>query len=244
MVASFKGGQGPKAGSIGYQEGQAPTLTSANSGTNTVPDVVYPTIARTLTAEHDASPCIDRGQNTLCYALKGNAIDRNTAQNGKSWSDGASFTLDATDRHGVCYAPNGNHCGNYAAVVYECRGNGDGVHAPTLTGDHGNRVTDYTALCVSNGQLHQMSMAEQSNTLDCMHDQQAVLMQGEHPRKYIVRRLTPLECSRLQGFPDWWEDGVEGSDSARYKMWGNGIALPCAADVLRRIAKATKEEST
>ena len=41
----------------------------------------------------------------------------------------------------------------------------------------------------------------------------------------------------MQGFPDWWEDGVAGSDSARYKMWGNGIALPCAADVLRRIAK-------
>ena len=158
----------------------------------------------------------------------------------------------------MCYAPNGNHCGNYeeadvsatlqtryhygsggdaAAVVYDCRGNGDGQHVPTLTGDHGNRVTDYTALCVGNGQLHQMSMAEQSNTLDCMHDQQAVLMQGNHPRKYIVRRLTPLECCRLQGFPDWWEDGVEGSDSARYKMWGNGIALPCAVDVLRRIAE-------
>ena len=56
-------------------------------------------------------------------------------------------------------------------------------------------------------------------------------------RRYIVRRLTPLECCRLQGFPDWWEDGANGSDSARYKMWGNGIALPCAADVMRRIAK-------
>jgi site-specific DNA-cytosine methylase len=200
----------------------------------------------------------------VCYSLKGNAIDRNTAQNGRPWSDGASYTLDATDRHGVCYAPNGNHCGNYeeaavsatlqtryhygsggdaAAVVYDCRGNGDGLHTPTLTGDHQRRVSDYTALCVGNGQLHQMSMAEQSNTLDCMHDQQAVLMQGEHPRKYIVRRLTPLECCRLQGFPDWWEDGVEGSDSARYKMWGNGIALPCAVDVLRRIAKELQKDT-
>ena len=60
-------------------------------------------------------------------------------------------------------------------------------------------------------------------------------------RKYIVRRLTPLECCRLQGFPDWWTDGVEGSDSARYKMWGNGIALPCAADVLRRISREVEE---
>ena len=73
-----------------------------------------------------------------------------------------------------------------------------------------------------------------------MHDQQMVLIAEN--RRYIVRRLTPLECCRLQGFPDWWEDGAEGSDSARYKMWGNGIALPCAVDVLRRIAKAMKEE--
>lgn len=55
-------------------------------------------------------------------------------------------------------------------------------------------------------------------------------------RRYIVRRMTPLECCRLQGFPDWWEDGANGSDSARYKMWGNGIALPCASDVMRRIS--------
>lgn len=102
-------------------------------------------------------------------------------------------------------------------------------------------------------------------------------------RKWIVRRLTPLECNRLQGFPDGWGDVVEitelsddehdfwlsvrnnhaaingkkqgnytkdqmirwlndlHTDSAEYKMWGNGIALPCARDVMRRIAKALKE---
>lgn len=55
-------------------------------------------------------------------------------------------------------------------------------------------------------------------------------------RKYIVRRLTPTECARLQGFPDWWCEGLGGSDSAIYKAYGNGLALPCAYDVLRRIA--------
>ena len=59
----------------------------------------------------------------------------------------------------------------------------------------------------------------------------------ESERKYVLRRLTPTECARLQGFPDWWVDGAEGSDSAIYKMWGNGIALPCAADVIGRLAK-------
>lgn len=61
-------------------------------------------------------------------------------------------------------------------------------------------------------------------------------------RKYIVRRLTPLETLRLQGLPDWWVDGANGSDSAIYKMAGNGIAIPCAEDVLGRIADALREE--
>ena len=80
-------------------------------------------------------------------------------------------------------------------------------------------------------------MGDKAGALNCMHDQQAVIHSAKPPRRYIVRRLTPLECCRLQGFPDWWEDGANGRDSARYKMWGNGIALPCAADVMRRIAK-------
>lgn len=112
---------------------------------------------------------------------------------------------------------------------------------PTLTGDHENRVTDYTALAVGNGQLHQISMAEQSNTLDCMHDKQAVLLNGKPTRKYIVRRLTPLECCRLQGFPDDYLDGVEGSDSAKYKLWGNGMALPNMLHVMRGIVRMEEQ---
>lgn len=132
------------------------------------------------------------------------------------------------------------------------------------------------AYCAGNGQLHQMSMGDVTNTLDCMHDQQIVVCNrtpslpvvvnssgGGYPvrltqvttreqeqetersanmsatgeRKYVLRRLTPLECLRLQGLPDWWCDGANGSDSAIYKMCGNGLAIPCAYDVLHRIAK-------
>ena len=92
--------------------------------------------------------------------------------------------------------------------------------------------------CAGNGQLHQMSMLAVTNTLDCMHDQQILVGGGItdlDDRKYVLRRLTPLECCRLQGFPDWWVDGVEGSDSAIYKMWGNGVALPCVCFVLAGI---------
>ena len=74
------------------------------------------------------------------------------------------------------------------------------------------------------------------------------IVQEEHmeqeQRKYVLRRLTPTECARLQGFPDWWCDGADGSDSAQYKLWGNGIALPCAYDVLGRIARAYETERT
>ena len=149
--------------------------------------------------------------------------------------NGAYTTLNAGNAHG-------GHEGGFSLnfvnpVVYDCRGNGDGCTVPNLTGDHQNRVTDYTAICVGNGQLHQTELGDKTGAINCMHDQQAVVHSANPPRRYIVRRLTPLECCRLQGFPDWWEDGANGSDSARYKMWGNGIALPCAADVMRRIAK-------
>ena len=121
--------------------------------------------------------------------------------------------------------------------------NGDGEKVPTLTGDHGRRVTYYTAVCVGNGQLHQMSMAEQRNTLDCMHDQQAVLMQGNTNSKYIVRRLTPLECERLQGFPDGWTNIPSASDSARYKALGNSVAIPCVEFVMRGVSMALNIEN-
>ena len=52
----------------------------------------------------------------------------------------------------------------------------------------------------------------------------------------LIRRLTPLECERLQGFPDGWTDIPSASDSARYKALGNSVAIPCVDFVLRGIA--------
>lgn len=69
-------------------------------------------------------------------------------------------------------------------------------------------------------------------------EREFVAIENEKPqRKYIVRRLTPTECLRLQGLPDWWCDGANGSDSAIYKMAGNGLAIPCAEDVIGRCAE-------
>lgn len=55
-------------------------------------------------------------------------------------------------------------------------------------------------------------------------------------RRNLIRRLTPLECERLQGFPDGWTDIPDASDSARYKALGNSVAIPCVEFVLRGIS--------
>lgn len=99
------------------------------------------------------------------------------------------------------------------------------------------------AYCAGNGQLHQIPMTPVCNCLDCMHDQQMIVIKEKTmDKKYVLRRLTPTECARLQGFPDWWCDGANGSDSAQYKLWGNGIALPCAVMILGNIAEDAKNE--
>ena len=72
--------------------------------------------------------------------------------------------------------------------------------------------------------------------------------------RYIVRRLTPLECERLQGFPDGWTDigewtdskgklHKESSDSARYKALGNSIALPSWFYVLSKLSEFCEEKT-
>ena len=54
----------------------------------------------------------------------------------------------------------------------------------------------------------------------------------------LIRRLTPLECERLQGFPDGWTDIPGASDSARYKALGNSVEIPCVEFIMSRIAAA------
>jgi len=130
------------------------------------------------------------------------------------------------------------------------------------------------ALCIGNGQANQSLMTEQAGTLNTMHDAQAILSisstnsnptysenvsspiinragtgGGNSPMvasSSVVRRLTPKECERLQGFPDDWTnigDWIDSkgkkrkcSDSARYKSIGNSIACPFWFWLLRRIS--------
>ena len=68
-----------------------------------------------------------------------------------------------------------------------------------------------------------------------------LICQPDTEQRQLVRRLTPLECERLQGFPDGWTDIPGASDSARYKALGNSVAIPCVTFVLRGIAAVLRE---
>lgn len=126
--------------------------------------------------------------------------------------------------------------------VYDARGNGEGGIVPTITGDHENRITDYTAICVG-----RQSDMQYPNLAECGGGQRMPDKDNFNAVVdcNIVRRLTPTECERLQGFPDGWTDigdwtDSKGkvrkqSDSNRYKALGNSIALPFWAWMLNRM---------
>lgn len=201
------------------------TGENSNSMKSRTPDSCFRkrNVARTLDT-FSGSPECNQGGNVVVYS-----VDCRSMRLGEE----ISGTLQAKE--------NGGYSLNYQnPVVYDARGNGDGKIVPTITGDHENRVTDYTAVCYEEV-FPQVTGCLCANThpggvtgQDAFNDMLPVTP-GKPPRKYLVRRLTPLECCRLQGFPDWWEAGVEGSDSARCKMWGNGMALPCVLYVMEGI---------
>lgn len=156
-------------------------------------------------------------------------------------------------------------------VICEC-----GEQVPALQarmGTGGNQVP--LTYGIGNGQACEASiMAEEiAQTLNTMHDAQAIMCPDvahallakancayrEDAETYpvqnmVVRRLTPMECERLQGFPDHWTDIGEwtdekgkkhkNADSPRYKALGNSIALPFWDWMLRRMARYLPEDAT
>ena len=138
---------------------------------------------------------------------------------------------------------NSNATGRNAPLVFDARGNGDGKIVPTITGDHENRTTDYTALLLSMKGYGDYAISSTARTCRAAHDINTGDLVISFP---VVRRLTPVECERLQGYPDNWTDigdyiDTNGktrktSDSARYKALGNSIALPCWDFILRGIS--------
>ena len=227
--------QGGGKSSCNVFNGLAPTLACTHGGE---PVVAFAQNQRDEVRDlGEKSACLsaEPGMKQQTYVLQGNMIGRNdkNCSQGSGVNEDVSFTLDATDRHAVAYG------------------------------------IDRAAF--NQGQNAKFGFAVETDV------QPTIVAKGpgavaQDEAGYTVRRLTPTECARLQGFPDWWCDdlGTEKptdeemyfwhkvfktysevtgckmksdkqikkwladpySDSAEYKMWGNGVALPCVWFVL------------
>lgn len=109
----------------------------------------------------------------------------------------------------------------FQPVVYDARGNGDGKIVPTITGDHENRITDYTAIAIERKTFNEQSFShyKESDKCSTLKAKSGNIGNGsecliaEKAIRWIVRRLTPVECERLQGFPDNYTNIGDWTDS-------------------------------
>ena len=233
--------------------------------------------------EADTSRCLDRSVgNPSCnqggmavVAVQGSMIgrsDKNGPQ-GSGVNEDVSFTLDATDRHAVAYGID--------RATYNMGKNAKfGI---TVEKEIEPTMVSKGPGAVGQPIYHSSKSSFHTNFTDDEVTETLVATDFKDPPTvskepdYIVRRLTPTECARLQGFPDWWcsglgtdeptEEEIEfwtvvfethrkvmgttskpksrnqiikwlkdpHSDSAEYKMWGNGVALPNVCFVLSGI---------
>lgn len=146
--------------------------------------------------------------------------------------------------------------------IFDARGNDDGRTCPTITGDHENRITDYTAIVIERKTFNEQSFSSYKESGKCstLEAKAGNIGNGsecliaEKAIRWIVRRLTPVECERLQGYPDDytnigdWTDSKgkkhKYADSPRYKALGNSIALPQWFWLVQKMRPYLKEKPT
>nr|DAE04864.1 MAG TPA: Cytosine specific methyltransferase [Siphoviridae sp. ctPxx43]DAE10241.1 MAG TPA: Cytosine specific methyltransferase [Siphoviridae sp. ct0yh16] len=232
--------------------------------------------------EAETSRCLDaNGGNPSCnqggmavVAVQGSMIGRaeKNGPQGSGIGEDVSFTLNTADRHAVAFSQE-------AYDKYVENDTGSSLRASGGMYGGGSETLVYST---SKNSYHTEAEENLANTLVAT-DYKDPPTVAEEPQ-YIIRRLTPTECARLQGFPDWWCDdlGTENpteediaywsevfenhrkimgtstkpktekqiikwlrdphSDSAEYKMWGNGVALPNVVFVLSGIVYYTQNE--
>ncbi|EAE1992872.1 DNA (cytosine-5-)-methyltransferase [Listeria monocytogenes] len=218
------------------------------------------------------------------YGLQGSMIGRadENGPQGAGVNEELSFTINTVDKHAVVYAIDREsfNCGqNYARNLGITE---DGINS-TLNAQGPSAVATPT-YSSSKASFFTNANEELANTLVATDYKDPPLVNVNGCVDYTVRRLTPTECARLQGFPDWWcsDLGIENptmkdlqiwydifetyrkatgsyskpktlkqitkwlknphSDSAEYKMWGNGVALPNVCFVLSGIVWYTQLE--
>jgi len=242
FVAGFSAGAGAGAGSIGYNESVAPTLKGSPGG-NCMPSVLClndqggsvmecsENVSGTLRAqEHGHQPLVyeNHGIDSR-YTGPHKVVPTMSARYG---TGGNNIPLVEQNAGAICIA------GNIVDRQPENGGNGLGCQedlAYTLTA--ADRHAVYSRQRVDDFRRNDVVSTQSAHQ---HKDATDLICQQAESYAYLIRRLTPLECERLQGFPDGWTDIPGASDSARYKALGNSVAIPCVEFIMSRIAAAMR----
>ena len=220
FIASFSAGAGATAGTIGYAEEVAPTLKGSPSG-NCMPSVMClhdqggqrMDVCENMTGTLRAS---EKGHQPLVYENHG--VDARIRESGE-------VSPTVTARYGtgggntpLVQEPNEVYCivGNIIDRQPENGGNGCGYQTDLA----------YTLTAADHHAIAQPYQDER--------------MRG---KVQLIRRLTPLECERLQAFPDDWTNIPGASDSARYRALGNSVAIPCVEFIMKSLREVTELEA-
>ena len=216
------------SGTLRAQEHGHQPLVYENHGIDsryTGPHKVAPTMSARYGTGGNNVPLVEQEADAICIA--GNIVDRQPQNggNGLGCQDELSYTLTATDRHCI-----------YARQRVDVFKDGEVVSTQSA-----RQHKDATDLVVDVAGLDCRNAAENGDLCGTLQKgTSGSSLNSIHPIRngLLIRRLTPLECERLQGFPDGWTDIPNASDSARYKALGNSVAIPCVEFIMSRIAAA------
>jgi len=237
VAAGFCAGAAPTAGNISYEKEIAPTMKAGGSGTNMVPTILCLNdqggqrmdlsreVAGTLRAQMDGHPPLVMDEEAYC--IMGNAIDRqpHNGGNGIGVQADIAYTMTATERPAVF-----------------SRQRVDAFKEDDIASTQATRqYKDATDLVCQPYQetVGAITRSDHHGIGSQYVSQDKCIVE---PRN-LIRRLTPLEGERLQGFPDGWTDIPGASDSARYKALGNSVAIPCVEFIMGGIAEYLRNEN-
>lgn len=251
FIAGFSAGAGASAGTIGYQEGISPTLKGSPSG-NCMPSILCindqggqimecsENVTGTLRAqEHGHQPLVLRPGKPLLYENYG--IDsRYTGPHKVAPTLSARMGTGGLNTSLVQQVPEEVICiaGNAIDRQPQNGGNGFGWQRDisyTLTTSDRHSV-------YARQRVDQFKDDDVASTESARQHKDATDLVCQPPSTWdadcrnLIRRLTPLECERLQGYPDGWTDVPGASDSSRYKALGNSVAIPCVEYLMQRVA--------
>ena len=245
FIASFSAGAGATAGTIGYAEEVAPTLKGSPSG-NCMPSVMClhdqggqrMDVCENMT---DTLRANEKGHQPLVYENHG--VDARIRESGevsptvtaRYGTGGGNTPLVQEDDDVYCIV------GNIIDRQPENGGNGCGYQenlAYTIT------TVDRHAV-FARQRVDEFRNDDIASTQSARQAKDATDLIVEPNRQYaqLIRRLTPLECERLQGFPDDWTNIPGASDSARYRALGNSVAIPCVEFIMKSLREVAELES-